>query len=122
MKKSISDDHVLTITGLSEMQIYDYFIRRGRNPSIPIIVFERLLENKISVNEGIKRFILNIIDENLNYHEIFLKKYEILKSLSNSDIFWDKVKSVEKIQSEDPYVYEIAIKKNILIIKKARDL
>ncbi|MFX1533028.1 MAG: LAGLIDADG family homing endonuclease [Promethearchaeota archaeon] len=109
IKKSIADDQILTITGLQEMQIYDYFIRRDRNPSIPIIVFERLLESKISVNEGIKRFLLNIIDENLNYHEIYLKKYEMLKSLSNSDIFWDKVKSVEAIQSEDPYVYDLTI-------------
>jgi len=39
-------------------------------------------------------------------------KMDLLKNLSNSDILWDPITSIEKVKSEDKWVYDLTVENN----------
>ena len=97
--------------GISKSQFYEYFVRKNRNIKVPLDVLEKLItllnrKNKKLVHE------LNLkINQIRIQMELVRKVIEYLDKLANSDIFWDKIKSIEILDSKDiPYVYDLTVK------------
>ncbi|MFX1511706.1 MAG: LAGLIDADG family homing endonuclease, partial [Promethearchaeota archaeon] len=94
----------------SKEQLYEYFIRKGRNPSIPIQIIDDLLAITVNkLKDETKAYWLNLIDKIQKQHEIYVEKYNLLNALCNSDIYWDEIAKVEVIHSKDPFVYDLTI-------------
>ncbi|MFW9906528.1 MAG: LAGLIDADG family homing endonuclease, partial [Candidatus Thorarchaeota archaeon] len=110
IQKQYSTEQIEKMTKTSKEQLYEYFIRKGRNPTIPISIIVKLFNpKKVQFKSGIKRYITNLIKDVQVRHEFYLNKYELLQKLSLSDIFWDEIAFVEEIDSDDAYVYDLTI-------------
>ncbi len=108
--ENLTIDIVQKYSKLSKEQLYEYFMRKGRKPSIPIGVFYYLI-NKAgnSLKKQTKKYWLNYINTIKKQHETYVKKYNFLKTLCNSDIFWDEIIKVEEISTKEPFVYDLTI-------------
>ena len=91
-------------------------------------LYERDIKGSLS-REAISRYICNIrtpsreslttvinnieerIPENFDIPEVYIRK-NFLKNLSESDVLWDPVILVEKIKSEDDWVYDLTVEDN----------
>jgi replicative DNA helicase Mcm len=51
----------------------------------------------------------NVIEEVLIQHRKHWQDYQFLRSLSNPDIFWDKVLAAEQRQARNPFVYDLTV-------------
>lgn len=107
--KKIMPNKINKITRQSKEQIYEYFIRKGRNPWIPIVILERISKNCSNFNETIKIKLSDIIKENIWKNDYYLEKYNLLRALSNSDVFWDKIIKIETIKTQSEFVYDLTI-------------
>ncbi|MBI2672669.1 helix-turn-helix domain-containing protein, partial [Candidatus Woesearchaeota archaeon] len=58
--------------------------------------------------EGLQKSLLNII-KNLIYDKHLISLVKRLETLAYSDIFWDQIKSIEKIKSDQEYVYDLTV-------------
>ncbi|MHA2494071.1 MAG: LAGLIDADG family homing endonuclease, partial [Candidatus Hodarchaeales archaeon] len=106
----LSEISILKHSKLSKSQLYDYFIREKRNPPIPVRVFHSLLaKTSDKMNQKTKEYWSRFLDGIREQHENQLGKYELLKRLCDSDIFWDEITEVKKIDSENQFVYDLTI-------------
>ncbi len=106
----MTEAQFLKYSKLSRMQYYDYFKRKNRNHPIPIKVFYPIFSkiNK-NISQATKKYWNQLFHFVKNQHEEYLAKYNMLKSLSKSDVFWDEVKSLEEIPSNSNFVYDLTI-------------
>ncbi|MFQ5818400.1 MAG: LAGLIDADG family homing endonuclease [Candidatus Heimdallarchaeota archaeon] len=112
IQKDYSIEQIEKITKTSRNQLYEYFIRKGRNPAISIgIIIKLFNSDKVRFDSYIHQYFTNRINEIHARHEYYLSKYELLKSLCLSDIFWDEVAFVEELDPDEPYVYDLTIPK-----------
>jgi replicative DNA helicase Mcm len=75
---------------------YQHFERGDRNPSRKTLsriveAFEQHYENKQMTNKSIA------------------EKISLIKTLANSDVFWDKIVSIEKTAPDSRYVYDLQV-------------
>ncbi|MFX1294403.1 MAG: LAGLIDADG family homing endonuclease, partial [Promethearchaeota archaeon] len=110
IKRILPMEQIFEFSNLSKLQIYEYFVRKNRNPFIPIGVFISLLEKtKELIKPEIKAYWTNYVKLIRKKHEEYQEKFEFLKNISYSDIFWDEIKEVEEIIPTEPYVYDLTI-------------
>ncbi|MFQ5980541.1 MAG: LAGLIDADG family homing endonuclease [Candidatus Heimdallarchaeota archaeon] len=110
IRAHLSEISFLRHSKLSKSQLYDYFIREKRNPPIPVGVFHSLLvKTSDRLNQKTKKYWSRFLDSIREQHENQLGKYELLKGLCNSDIFWDEITNVEKIDSQNQFIYDLTI-------------
>jgi len=96
--------------GISQEQIYEYFIREGRNPSIPINIIELILLKFGSyLNKETQIYWKKKIQECQDKHKELKTKLNLLNRLNDSEIFWDRIREVKNVKSEDKYVYDLSI-------------
>lgn len=101
--------HIEKQAELKNHNIQDYFLRKSK-VTIPIRVFVKLLKLDCSmVPEEIMKELEQTIKQTTQKHEEFLKKYELLQALVNSDILWDEITEVEEYESTDEFVYDLTI-------------
>ena len=97
--------------GIDKSQFYEYFRRKNRNIKVPLDILEKLAT---LLNEKNKKLAhkLNIkINQTRIQIELARKVIQYLDKLANSDIFWDKIKNVEILDSKNiPYVYDLTVK------------
>ncbi|MFW9917951.1 MAG: LAGLIDADG family homing endonuclease, partial [Candidatus Thorarchaeota archaeon] len=110
IRAHLSETSFLGHSKLSKSQLYDYFIREKRNLPIPVGVFHSLLaKTSGKLNQQTKEYWSRFLDGIREQHENQLGKFELLKRLCNSDIFWDEITNVEKIDSQNQFVYDLTI-------------
>ncbi len=110
VKKIISIEKIGKYAKISRTKLSDYFLRKDRNVRIPIGVFVSLLQRtEKKLNPDIVDYWKTVIESTKKQHEEYSRKYELLKSLSRSDIFWDEVAEVTEIKAQEPYVYDLTI-------------
>lgn len=110
IQKTLSLDQISRYTGLSRDQLYEYFVRKNRIPWIPIGVFDFLLSKAgPALKNKTKQYWINQISTIRKQDEVLKNKFTLLKSLTNSDIFWDKIRKVERLPACDSYVYDLTI-------------
>ncbi|MFX0016769.1 MAG: LAGLIDADG family homing endonuclease [Promethearchaeota archaeon] len=98
-------------TQIAKDKIYEYFIRKNRNPRIPIGLIMRIInENEISPSKKINGYLKTLISSIKQKEEGIKEKYEFLRKLCDSDILWDEITQVEEITSpNDEFVYDLTI-------------
>ncbi|MHA2245079.1 MAG: LAGLIDADG family homing endonuclease [Candidatus Hodarchaeales archaeon] len=98
-------------TQIAKDKIYEYFIRKNRNPLIPIGLIVRILnETEIIPSKKITRYFNKLISSINQKEQVIKKKYDLLLNLCDSDILWDKITQVEEITSpKDEFVYDLTI-------------
>jgi len=110
IQKIYSNKQIEKMTKTSKTQLYEYFIRKRRNPAIPISIIIKLFNSeKVRFKSAIKKYITNLIKEVQVRHEFYSSKYELLQRLCLSDIFWDQIAFIEEFDSNEPYVYDLTI-------------
>jgi len=96
--------------GTTDDNIYDFFIRKNREISIPIgiIVQLKTLEN-VALSSNVINYIDNLLESIKEKHQYLQKRYELLKALANSDILWDEITQIEEFENTEEYVYDLSI-------------
>ncbi|MHA2297968.1 MAG: LAGLIDADG family homing endonuclease [Candidatus Hodarchaeales archaeon] len=112
IQEILSQESIIMISNLSKEQLYEYFVRKGRNPKIPVGIIISLFEKiKTKLEPETRDYWSNLIEMVRKKHEECQKKYDLLKNLCDSDIFWDEVTSVEVVESIGQHVYDLTIPK-----------
>ncbi|MFX1282347.1 MAG: LAGLIDADG family homing endonuclease [Promethearchaeota archaeon] len=98
-------------TQIAQDKVYEYFIRKNRNPWIPIGLIAKILnETEIILSNTITRYFNELIWSINQKEEVIKKKYDLLVKLCDSDIMWDEITQVEEIiSSKDEFVYDLTI-------------
>jgi len=98
-------------TQIAKDKIYEYFIRRNRNPWIPIGLIARILdETEIVTSKKVTEYFNKLISSIKQKEEVIKKKHDLLSNLCDSDILWDEITRVEEIISpKDEFVYDLTI-------------
>ncbi len=98
-------------TQITKDKIYEYFIRKNRNPWIPIGLIARILNETETVpSKKISKYFNNLFSSIIKKEEVIKKKYDLLVKFCESDIFWDEIALVKEIVSpKDEYVYDLTI-------------
>ncbi len=111
--KGYSKQQIIQQLHLSKSQLFEYFSRKERDPTIPIeiiISILNLLKNAgLSLTPEIINSINELIASTKKRHEEYKEQFDLLKNLSYSDILWDEIKKVEEIEPTNPYVYDLTI-------------
>ncbi len=86
----------------------------GKVVQIPLGMVVRLLEVDAKKDHRLldaeTRFYLEgLLTTVRRIHEIFKEKLEILRLLSESDVFWDEIRDVEMIEPEEEHVYDLTV-------------
>jgi len=110
IKQVLSINLICEHLKISKSQLIDYFLRKERNPLIPIGIIVSLLnktEKKLRPNSV--KYWKSIIKSIKDQHKELSEKYKLLQKLCSSDIFWDEIEEVEEVPSQFPYVYDLTI-------------
>ncbi|MFW9993487.1 MAG: LAGLIDADG family homing endonuclease, partial [Candidatus Odinarchaeota archaeon] len=110
IQQILTEKSLSKIAKLPYQQLYEVFMRKGRNPSVCIgIIISLFEETKTRLKPETREYWSNLIENVKAKHEEFKKKYHLLKSFCGSDIFWDEVVTAETVVSRDPFVYDLTI-------------
>jgi replicative DNA helicase Mcm len=105
-----SDYEIAILLNISPTNVHEYFKRKGRHPRIPARCLKTIFDSaKASLSNSNLEFIENLIEEIQLLDREYKKKYQFLEQICNSDIFWDEIKEVEVIESEEEFVYDLTI-------------
>ncbi|MHA1449535.1 MAG: LAGLIDADG family homing endonuclease, partial [Candidatus Hodarchaeales archaeon] len=108
--KYYTQDVLAKKTGLTSQQFYDYFIRVGRNPKIPVVLILKLIDLiKLKTDSSNLTYFELLIEKIQEKHIEIKGNYDLLEKLANSDIFWDEISSIHELSSTDDYVYDLTI-------------
>ncbi|MCK5629509.1 MAG: hypothetical protein KAI26_02735 [Nanoarchaeota archaeon] len=104
LSERMTKKEIAKYLGIKEMQVYDYFQRKARNPKIPLQVIEKIvvyLKNIDIINE-IKPSIRNVKRAYDDLNDISL--------ITNSDIMWEKIVDVRFIKDHGyDFVYDLTV-------------
>ena len=100
LKQSSNFHQIRKSQQISKDRIYEYFIRKNRDPWIPIGLIVDLLEipGNIFSNE-IDEYFAKLISSIKQKDEEIKKKYDLLMKLCDSDILWDEISNIEIIRN-----------------------
>ncbi|MCE7749439.1 MAG: hypothetical protein GPJ51_13695, partial [Candidatus Heimdallarchaeota archaeon] len=107
--KTITKKQIMQMTGLTDHNIRDYFLR-DREVTLPIRIITTLLSaiNR-TLGQEIDSYFENLVVNVKVKHEELLGKYKLLQSLADSDILWDEIIELKEYASTDEYVYDLTI-------------
>ena len=110
ISKEYERNEIKIRTGLTSDNIYDFFIRKNRDVSIPIgiIVQLKTLENVV-LPSNVINYIENILEKIKEKHQYLQKRFELLEALANSDILWDEITEIKEFENTDKHVYDLSI-------------
>jgi replicative DNA helicase Mcm len=109
-KQSFTFHQIPKSLQISEDRIYEYFIRKNRDPWIPIGLIVYLFEIPGNIfSNKINEYFAKLISSIKEKDEEIKKKYDLLMKLSDSDILWDEISNINIIVPEDDYVYDLTI-------------
>ena len=98
---------------LSSNIFYDYFVKENRYPTFTFGFIKKLYSDFNDVlNENVKKALEEIIKETLEHDYILKEKIKLLYSLIDSDLFWDEIKEIKLVESENEYVYDLTVTKS----------
>lgn len=113
LKAKYDKIHLLKLLNISSMTFYDYFERKNRWPAYTFEFILDLFEKCSNVlNENTKITLENIINEVLAKDDLLKNKINLLQGLNKSDLFWDEIKDIKLIDSENEYVYDLTVNKS----------
>ncbi len=97
--------------GIDKNQLYDYFKRRDRDIEVPLDILEKLTTLLHKKNTKLANELNLKINQARIQMEYVKRIIQYLDKLANSDIFWDKIKKLEILDSRDiPYVYDLTVR------------
>ena len=113
LKAKYNKNQLLKLLNISSMTFYDYFERKNRLPTYSFEFINDLFEKFNNIlNEKTKIALENIINELLARNVQLKEKINLLQGLNKSDLFWDEIKDIQLIESENEYVYDLTVNKS----------
>ncbi|MHA1200282.1 MAG: LAGLIDADG family homing endonuclease, partial [Candidatus Heimdallarchaeaceae archaeon] len=110
INKRYGRNEIINKIGITNDNIYDYFIRKNRDISIPIELIIKLKKlERVVLPKNVAIYINNLSERVKDKHQHLQKRYELLVALANSDILWDEIAQIEEFENTDELVYDLSI-------------
>jgi DNA-directed RNA polymerase beta' subunit len=109
---TMKDNLIVPIRG-DEIQVNDYLpIDKNNIDNINNIESNNIIYPNINlkyIKGKISKYNLELIKDNLKDNK---EDYEIINRIINSDVYWDKIVSIEEIEPSKTYVYDLTVEDN----------
>ncbi len=110
LSKKSSNDDLCKQLKITRAELYDLFLRKNRAASISAGKISIILDIYQShLTEKTLTFYTNLISNIHKQDEQCKQTLQMLKSLCQSDVYWDEITKIEIINATEEYVYDLTV-------------